>query len=117
MKKVLAIIFACALVFMCCACSSGNEATNDNSVEDMVERAARSRVQAEVMINYSSHAPTVTSLINNSNGDTYYVSGKVTVRDKYGDPYSGTYDAVVKYDSASNKCEVTSLDLGKLYKN
>jgi len=117
MKKVLAIIFACALVIMCCACSTSSNTADGETVEDMVKEAAEFSVRKEILINYTSHVPTITTSIDSNNGNTYYVSGSVTVRDKHGDPYSGTYDAVVEYDSTANDCEVTSFELGKLYKD
>jgi hypothetical protein len=38
------------------------------------------------------------------------VSGKITVHDKYGDSYTGTYDAVVVYDTAEDEASVISFD-------
>ena len=46
----------------------------------------------------------------------FEVTGKVTVKDKYGDSYTGKYDAVVEYDPATDDCDA-NCDIDKLYKD
>ena len=46
----------------------------------------------------------------------YEVTGKVTVQDKYGDSYTGNYDATVEYNPTTDKCDV-DCNIGDLYKN
>ena len=56
------------------------------------------------------------TIVDEISENNFEVTGKVTVRDKYGDTYTGNYDAVVEYNPTTNECEV-DCDIGILYKN
>ena len=58
-----------------------------------------------------SGSPQVTmASVREVSEDEWEVSGKITVKDKYGDSYTGTYDAVVEYDSSTGKASVVDFD-------
>ena len=50
--------------------------------------------------------PTITTYVEKISENTYEVTGKVTIKDKYGDSYTGKYDAEVEYNPSTEKCSV-----------
>lgn len=116
MKRVFALILAFALCFGLCACGGGSTESKD-SPEEKVRIAVRSQIVVELMFSYdTTGAPTITTYVDEIGNNRYEVTGKVTVNDKYGDSYTGKYDAEVEYDPATGDCDV-DLDLGTLYKD
>lgn len=103
MKKFFAIILAIVLCLALCACDGGDSDTN--SVEDKVRFQVESRITAYVYA-LTKSAPIITSYVDEIRENTFEVTGKVTVRDKYGDTYTGKYDAVVEYDPATDTCDI-----------
>ena len=98
-------------------CACGDEA-EEKSVNEVIGDAIESYVRVDVSLRYEiSGLPTVTHYINQLEENQYEVTGKVTVKDKYGDTYTGKYDAVVDYDPVANKASVDTCDIDQLYKN
>ena len=85
--------------------------------EDKLESAVKSRIMVEITLTYeTTGVPSITTYVKEIGDNLYEVTGKVSVKDKYGDSYTGKYDAEVEYDPATEDCDV-DLDLGKLYKD
>lgn len=105
--KVLAFILAFSMLALLCACGESKE-----SIEDKVKSAVDSRAIVYVKLMYeTSGLPTLTHYIDEIGDNTYKVTGKVTVRDNYGDSFTGKYDAEVTYDPETEECNCTSFDL------
>lgn len=116
MKRVFALILVFALCFGLCACGGGSTESKD-SPEDKVRSAVRSRIMVEIALGYeTTGVPTITAYVDDIGNNCYEVTGKVTVKDKYGDSYTGKYDAEVEYDPATGDCDV-DLELDSLYKD
>lgn len=115
MKKLFAIILSVVLGLSLCACSESG--SNSESVEDKVRSAVENYIMASVAVQYdTTGVPSITAYIDEIGENEYEVTGKVTVRDKYGDSYTGKYDAVVEYDPETDDCAV-DCNLGNLYKD
>ena len=116
MKKILALLVAFAFCVSLCACGAKVEPTE--SAEDKIRSEVQAELTVEIMFSYDTvGVPQITYNIRKVNEEKYEVSGKVTVKDKYGDSYTGKYDAVVSYDPDTDDYETVNLDLGKLYKD
>ncbi|MBQ3088852.1 MAG: hypothetical protein IJC36_04375 [Clostridia bacterium] len=117
MKRVIALILVIVLCAGLCACGGSSNSESAKTPKEAVISAVRARVMVEVKLSYDiTGVPTVTTYVNEIDETTYEVSGKVTVKDKYGDSYTGKYDAEVDYDPSTGGCNV-DLDLGSLYKD
>ena len=115
MKRLLALLMV--LVFCASLCACGGSGGKKETVEDKVISAARSRILVEIALGYDTEGvPNITTFVDDIGDNTYMVTGKVTVKDKYGDTYTGKYDAEVTYNPSSDQCDV-DLELGKLYKD
>ena len=116
MKRVISLILVAAFCLGLCACGSGGS-KSENTPESKVVSAVRSQIMVEIMLSYDTNGvPTITTYVDELGANRYEVTGKVTVRDKYGDTYTGKYDAEVEYDLSTGDCDV-DLDLGSLYKD
>lgn len=119
MKKILALILAIITCLSLCACTGGGNSNDakSSSVEDKVKESVKYQIMAEVALKYdTTGAPSCTYFVDEIGENKFEVTGKVTVRDKYGDSYTGKYDAEVIYDPADDDCDV-SLEMGTLYKD
>ena len=115
MKKLLAVILAMLLCVSLFAC--GGKGGDTESVEDKVKDAVESQIQVNIMLQYdTTGVPSITYYVDKIGENVFEVTGKVTVRDKYGDTYTGNYDAEVEYNPSTDKCKV-DCDIDKLYKN
>ena len=115
MKKFLTSILTMLACFSLCAC--GSDGGNVESVEDKVKNAVETRIKVNIIMQYeTTGVPNITYYVDEISENNFEVTGKVTVRDKYGDTYTGNYDAVVEYNPTTNECEV-DCDIGILYKN
>ena len=115
MKRIFALLMAIVLCFGLCACGGSKEP--EKTPEDKVTSAVRSYIMVEITLSYeTTGVPSITTFVNQIDETTYEVTGKVTVKDKYGDSYTGKYDAMVEYDPATEDCDV-DLELGSLYKD
>lgn len=118
MKRILVLLLAVLMCVGLCACdeSSGYQ-DEELSPEEAVEKAVRNQITAKIILSYETEGvPTITSYVNEAGENVYEVTGKVTVKDKYGDFYTGKYDAEVEYDPEIGNCDV-DLELGTLYKD
>ncbi len=118
MKRIISLILvltlACCLL---CACG-GSDSEREKSAEEVIRSAVESRIIVNISLNYDTvGVPDITVYITENSDGSYRATGKVTVKDKYGDTYTGKYDAEVDYDEESNSAYVSDLDLGSLYKN
>ncbi len=113
MKKLIAI----TLTLIMCVGLVGCGGSTEDSVESKVADAVESRVMTEVMLRYDTKgSPTITTFVDDQGGNNYVVTGKVTVMDKYGDSYTGKYDATAKYDPETEDCDV-DVTIDTLYKD
>ena len=114
MKKLLAFILAMVLCFSLCACG-GNKDTE--SIEDRVKQSVKNRLNFMVSLDDKWKAVNnVTCIINKKSENTFEVTGKISIRDKYGDLYTGKYDASVEYDASTDTFK-TNCNIGTLTKN
>ena len=117
MKRILALLMVFVLCLGLCACGEKPEPTE--SEEDIVASKVRSRITTEIALSYDTvGVPNITTYVTKQSNGDYIVTGKVTVKDKYGDTYTGKYDATVEVTPGSNSNSYhVDLELGKLYKN
>lgn len=123
MKKLLTLLLCVCMigsigVFSSCA-SSTEASTSVETVTDKVKSETKSTVLYRAYVKYGYWAHTITTYVDQSYTDEnkYYVSGKYTINDNYGDSYTGKYDVTVVYDPVTGECEVTSCELQTAYKN
>ena len=115
MKRIFLIILALIMCFSIIACDGNKKETK--SIEDKVRSAVESRIIVEIGYTYDTvGVPNCTYYIDKIDDNNFKVTGKVTVKDKYGDTYTGKYDAEVTYNPTTDEC-TAFLDLDKLYKN
>lgn len=113
MKKSISIILSIVLCFSLCACS--NNSGNTESVEDKIRTHVRTYLDLKVYMTYGVTSQSITCYISKDGENKYKVSGKITIRDKYGDPCSGKYDAIIWYDPETNDCDIRSCNIGDFY--
>ena len=115
MKKIFLIILTLIMCFSIIACEGDKKETE--SIEDKVRSAVESRIIVNISLTYDTvGVPNCTYYIDKVDDNNFKVTGKVTVKDKYGDTYTGKYDAEVTYNPTTDDCAVI-LDLDKLYKD
>ena len=117
MKKFLSLLLTIGLCVSLVACGGGSSSeSKTESVESKVESSVKAHINAEIILSYDTvGVPNITYYIDEISENNFEVSGKVTVQDKYGDSYSGKYDATVKYNPETDKCD-TDVEIDKLYK-
>lgn len=114
MKKVMTIIMALALVLGLCACgnSGGSKVKTE---EDVIKNAVTHRANAAATVrldNEYSSAPTTTISYSRETGDnSWEVSGKVSIKDKYGNPLTYSFDATVLYLPETNDAKIINFEL------
>ena len=110
MKKILLVLLAAIMIISHCSC--GGSGSNQTSEQDEVKKVVKNRLEAKILVSYDTvGTPTITYYLDKSGSSRYNVSGKVTVKDKYGDSFTGKYDAVVDFDSSTSTWKVTSCNL------
>ena len=61
---------------------------------------------------YDATFSSITCFIEETEKENRFaVSGKITLRDKYGDTYTGKYDAIAVFDPSTKKIDVGSFEL------
>ncbi len=116
MKKIFVFVLVLAMVFSFSACG-GTMQEEGKSVEDEIRSDVRSRVMVDVTLSYDIvGVPNITMYLDKVDEDTYEITGKVSVKDKYGDSYTGNYDAVAVV-SESGSVSISSCEVGTLYKD
>lgn len=95
-----------------CSSSKEDEPSLSSRVADQVEY----RIQFEMKMQGAVGLPQVTTYVRETGNNTFIVTGKVTIRDQYGDTYTGNYDATAKYNPETGNISVDT-DIGSLYKN
>lgn len=111
MKRVLSIMLVLALCFAMCACGS-----EPKSMRDRAADAVKTQLQAYVLWNYGTIARNITTYVKEIGDNKFQVTGKVTIQDDYGDPYTGKYDATAIYKDDTGEFEV-DYEVGKFYKD
>lgn len=112
MKKIISIVLIVIFIFVLCACGGGDSGKETQSVESKVMERVRAQITAKVLLQYDTvGSPNITCYVNEAGENKYRVTGTVTVRDRYGDSYTGKYDAMVNTYS-----DTVDLNLGTLYK-
>lgn len=100
------------MCFTLCACGE-----DPADIEEIVKQEAELTVYTKVYLEYGYH-PTVTATYVRETGENVYnVSGKVRVSDKYGDQYTGTFDATVRYYPEDGDADTSSYEVSSLYKD
>ena len=123
MKKLLTILLSLCMIcsigaFTACKGEKSEASSSVETVEDKVSSEARSVVSIGVYAKYG-YFPTVniTNVSESYTENKYYVSGKYTVKDNYGDNYTGKFDLTIVYDPVADTCEVTEKEIQTAYKN
>ena len=124
MKKLLTFLLcvctigAIGISTACTPAEPSESSSSIETVEDKVKSKARSYVTVKCYATYG-YIPSITTFLSKSYTDenTYYVSGKYTVRDNYGDSYTGKYDLTVVYDPETDTCSVSQNNLQTPYLN
>lgn len=116
MKKALSLILALVMCLSLCACGSGS-GSSKKSLSDRAADAVSSQIKVYVKLSYEVNGvPQVTTYVTETSTNNFKVTGKVSVRDAYGDTYTGKYDATAIYDPATDDFDV-DYDVAKLYKD
>ena len=115
MKRVLVIVTLCVLVFGLCAC--GTSAEPEESLSDRAVTSTEQRIRTYINLAYEIRGvPQVNSYVKEIGDGVYEVTGKVTIRDEYGDSYTGKFDATATYDATEDEFDI-DYDVGNLYKD
>ena len=118
-KGMLAVVLAMLmLVSVCVGCSIKSEPkATEPSLEQRVSEEVKNKIQFVVGFQYEIVGlPEVTTYVQETGTNTYSVTGKVTVKDKYGDTYTGKYDATATYSPETDEISV-SQNIDTLYKD
>lgn len=114
MKKLIAFVLVIALLVSLCACGSSS---TPKSLSDRAASQVKSTIQVYINLSYDIvGVPQVTTYVKDLGGGEYQVTGKVTIRDEYGDSYTGKYDATATYNESSDRFDV-DYDVDSLYKD
>lgn len=109
MKKTLCMVLALVMCLPLCACGSDKEEFDPRSA---FRRTVESAVTAYCIVRYADvKVVDLTTLTIDVTGDKYTGKGKFTIRDDYGDTYTGKVTAVYKFDEESKTFTKISLDI------
>ena len=121
MKKFFLILISAVLCISFVACGNTDDS---NDIRESIRQAIWIKANSALQFNFQGtklegsyvDSQNITCYINQTDDLTYEVSGKVTVRDRYGDTYTGNYDAVVYFDTDGD-VDVASFDLPEFEKD
>lgn len=110
----IVLCFSFCISLSSCGESYENEGikTSDDYIRDEIDYRVYGIMRTN---NYTSYS--FTSNISSSGENRYKVTGKVTLTDEYGDNWIGNYDAVVEYLPESDDYDLSSFNIGTLYKS
>lgn len=93
-------------------------AMSEEEKEEEFRKVVPSGVSFEIIRNYSdAKFQNCTISTVKVDGDTYTAYGKVTVKDNYGDTFTGKFTAVYELDANTQEFDKVSVELDTLYKN
>lgn len=113
----LVMIISCCFIFASCDDSDkkSSKKESSSSVEDDAKEAVKYEIKAELAVKstsgdkYTFKSCTFSTVKEKKNG-IYEMSGKVTVKDAYGDTLTATFDAEVEHEGGDDFD--VDLDLG-----
>ncbi len=115
MKRAISLLLAFIMCVSFCACET-ERSEDSESLSDRVASEVKAQIMFHVGLSYEIvGAPRVTAFVKEIGDNEFRVTGKVTIRDNYGDTYTGKYDATASYDEDSDNISV-DYDIGELYK-
>ena len=122
MKKLLILLLSICMIGSIGTFVSCKDSTEASSSVETVGDKGRSKARSEVTFGvYAKYGyfPTVniTNVSESYTENKYYVSGKYTVRDNYGDKYTGKFDLTIVYDPETDTCKVTEKEIQSAYKD
>ena len=91
----------------------------DKDLKDRVRSRVDSTAKVYVMLKYdTSYVNIEIYTLEKESDNTYEAYGKIKLRDKYGDNYSGKFDGTCTIENAEKEDEdiTCNLDYGKFYK-
>lgn len=97
---ILAIIIGTIVIV---SNSGDTEVEEPKTIEELIEQEVQSRAIIETMLTYEgTPSADVTTVDISNDGTTATAYGKVTVRDNYGDIYTGKFTAEVTISNGDN---------------
>lgn len=116
MKKAISILLVLIIVIGLGACGN-EEHSQEKTLSDRAADAVENHIWSYVYVAYNQPQNILvnTTHISQTNDNTFKVSGKVTVTDKYGDKFTGKYDATATYNPSTDDFDV-QYDVGTLYR-
>ena len=121
MKKAIAFVLALIMIMSLVACGNFGKSHQENeevaetaeNLKDRARKSAERYVAIYAGLSYSvsgvpyAHVATINEISENK----WKVYGKVNLKDKYGDAYSGNFDGYVTYDPESDSFD-NDIDIG-----
>ncbi len=120
MKKLLSMLLVLIMAFSLYGCgedepsydSYEEEAEVEIDPEEIIKEEMKAYITTEIMLSYKiAQIENISTFVTQISEKKYEVTGKVTILDKYGDSYTGKYDAEVKYNTTDNTVRVTDCDI------
>ncbi len=110
MKKLLIAVLLIGICFSFCACSSGNNVEEVETIEDKVIDEAENYISAVAVLRYGANYYQMSSTAYEFKENVFKVNGTIKVRENGNIVYSDTYEVEVEYDPDMDECEVVSVD-------
>ena len=110
MRKITGVLLLMMVCLLFCSCGS-------NSPEDKIKSNIQTSIIQEIEDEYDIKSITdITYNIEQMTIKTYCVSGKIKLKDRYGNYYQGEYDAYLEYVAETEEYIVEELDIYDLIK-
>ena len=114
MKRIAAIFFVLCTVLFLCACDSSSgfaPKSEEELVRESVEiRGGLEYIGTSIGGNKMSSSSASINTVRKVSDTEYYVAGKLTMSDDYGNKWTNNFDCSVVYDSDSDTWDVESFD-------